>query len=192
MASGKIAQIGRDERHPDRNEAVSQIDALGHEVNGKPVSDEKPYRIRKRACGDCAPGLRELQEVAHTELGSVVSSFVVAPILGDQIALGISYKGMRVGRMISLAPQNDPKKTEQPRNGHGRPPSPTKVNGEHDEWRDRAAHGRTAVKKGGGEAALVFGKPFRDGFGRRRPVRRFRRAEKEAKKSEAVKAASQR
>ena len=56
-AAEEVARIGREERHPEREQALLELEAARHEINGKPVGDEEPHRIRQRLANDDAPRL---------------------------------------------------------------------------------------------------------------------------------------
>ena len=63
-AAGEVAEIRRQKRHPERQQAVFESVAARHEIDREPVGDEEPDRIGQRLADDDAPGLRQREKRA--------------------------------------------------------------------------------------------------------------------------------
>jgi hypothetical protein len=112
----KVTQIGSDERHPDGEKSLSEIDALGHEVNRKPIHNEKPNRIGERACNDGSPGLWQLEQVAPASMRQS-SQADVALVGSDEISFRIADQRVTIGRLVDSSPKNDPDEAETAESG---------------------------------------------------------------------------
>src|SRR5262249_60010927 len=94
---------------------------------------------------------------------------------------------------IELAEQQQPQEAKRARYNERRTPaSESVINPQNQKRGDRAANRGAAVEERHRPSALAFRKPFRNGFGRARPVGRFARAEQKAEEREAAQARAQR
>ena len=64
----EIAQVGRDEGHPDRYETALKLNAFRHEIDGEPIRNEKPYGVSKGSGYDGSPSLGQFQKIEPPEL----------------------------------------------------------------------------------------------------------------------------
>src|SRR5713101_4085424 len=84
----EISQIRRDKWDPNGEQAISQINAFGNQVNGKPVGDKEPHRIGERFRNDDSPGLPKRQQVAQLQ-SRVTGQFGVSPVRREHLAFRI-------------------------------------------------------------------------------------------------------
>jgi hypothetical protein len=83
----KIGQIGGHERNPDGDQAASESNSFGDEIDRKPIGDEKKDRVGEGSGNDGSPGLRELQKIAPAR-GVFFGRFVLFAIGQDHLPLG--------------------------------------------------------------------------------------------------------
>src|SRR5262245_27769603 len=107
-AAEEISEIRPDERNPYADKAALQCDALGDEIDRKPVADEEPDRIGQRSGGDHAPRLRQFQQVEPARARSAFLGLGFAFVLQDHLALFIAHARMSFGRMIQPPPEYQP------------------------------------------------------------------------------------
>ena len=110
-AAEEVTQIGREERHPEADEALLDLEAARHQVDGEPVGDEEPHGIGEGLREDVAPGLRQpeqhaIRQPAGPRSASGVGTVALPP--SHRLKLGRLGAGTLVpGRVVLLAPADD-------------------------------------------------------------------------------------
>src|SRR6266478_10122267 len=99
---------------------------------------------------------------------------------------------MFLRRVIHLAPDDQPKESEQPGQDKREAPAPSKIHSQYDERSDRSSDGRSTVKQCGCQSSLALWKPFRNGLCGSRPVGGLGRSQQTTKRCKAVKPPRQR
>src|SRR6476619_1964122 len=100
---------------------------------------------------------------------------------------------MRFRWEVEHSPKSEPKESQ--RSGdhkRGSPAAEVFVEADDQQRSDCAANGRATIEKRNGPAAFFFRKPFRDRFGRRRPICGFTGPEQKTKERKAAQSNSKR
>src|SRR5208282_2184540 len=99
---------------------------------------------------------------------------------------------MILRQVIEPAPNDQPQKSEQAGNNKSRTRAPAEVEPRDKECRDSAADRGAAVKQRCGQAALLLGKPLRNGFRCAGPIAGFAESEEKTETHERVEASGER
>src|SRR6266536_1703482 len=93
---------------------------------------------------------------------------------------------MLLGRAVDQMPGDEPDQSQYSREQkRGPPASEMAINEKHQERRDGAPDGGTAVEERNGPSAFLRGEPFRHGFRTARIIRRLSGPQQKAERAEA-------
>ena len=170
--AGEVAEIRRQKRHPETDQRVFQFEALGDEVDGKPVGDKEPDRIGERLAKHDAPCLLTPQQ-GTPRFWSARCNF------------GSSGFGRLHG--INPPPHKQPYHPEQASKDERRPPTAERIVEPHHHHRcDSPADRGAAIEDCDRHAALGFREPFGNSLRRAGPIGRFAGAQHKSEYRKAL------